>query len=148
MNSIPEDKKNIIVHWIENLVGTGPRFTFNLLITLFGGVLYSFKIWNTIFVFIIFGVISPLIFTLCVYFLVKFYGEIDEDTFPRFLTSKGSNTMFMIFDMSIIIILAVLIQLGILNYLFFRLLQTVIFPVVMLFMLRILYLGVFHNSED
>jgi len=55
--------------------------------------------------------------------------------------------LVMLLDMVIIVVLALLIHIDVIDYLFVRLLQTVIFPALMLFMLRMLNVGIRQNDE-
>lgn len=140
---------HILAYWIRNLVGNSPLFSTNLLISVLGGSLYSFGIVSSHYMLLIFGVISPLIFTLCLYFSIRNINVNDTDhNFPKFFTTKSGNLTFMILDMSIIVGLAIFIQLDFLNYFFFRFLQTVLFPVLMLFLLRFIYILQFGNMND
>jgi hypothetical protein len=143
----PNYKDNIIFHWIENLVGTYTRFSINVLITVLGGTIYSFQMLTSPYLLAIFGVLSPLLFTLCLYFLIRHISGLNDNPFPKIFTSQSTNSVVMAFDMAIIIILAILIHADIINYLFFRLLQTTIFPLLLILMLRYLYLFVASNLK-
>ncbi|MDX9847010.1 MAG: hypothetical protein RBT74_08520 [Tenuifilaceae bacterium] len=147
-NDKPQKYNSIAFYWIDNLVGTGGRFAFNVIISATGGLLFSFGVWPSVYVLVIFGVISPLLFTFCLYSLVRIQGEDSESPFPGFFRSQASSAVVMFFDMAIIVAIAMLIQLNIIDYLLVRLLQTVIFPVMMLFMLRILLLNTINEDED
>jgi hypothetical protein len=144
----PNYKESIIYHWIENLVGTHTRFSINVLITALGGTIYSFQMLTSSYLLAIFGVLSPLLFTLCLYFLIQHLSGLKDNPFPNILTSQSTNGVVMAFDMAIVIILAVLIHADIINYLFFRLLQTTIFPLLLILMLRYLHLLIKENEED
>jgi len=147
-NKEPQNNNNIIFLWVQNLVGTGTRFYINLLISLTGGILYSFGIWPSTIALAIFGVVSPLLFTLCLYAIVRAVNNpIAQVYFPKAFTNLRSNALMMIADMVIIIILATLIHVDIIDYLLVRLLQTVIFPSLMLFMLRVLYVNITNPKE-
>lgn len=139
---------SIIFHWTKNLVGTYGRFSFNILITMLGGTIYSFQLWSSPYILAIFGVLSPLIFTFCLYFIIRIMSERKDNPFPKIFTQYSSNSIIMLFDMSIIIIMAILIHIGTINYLFFRLLQTTFFPLILLLMLRYLYLTLGQSEED
>jgi hypothetical protein len=138
----PNKYLGIPIYWTENLVGTPGRFGVNLLLTIVGGGVYSFGVWPSIYMLAVFGVVSPLLFTFCLYSLVPLFGNNDENPFPKVFKSRSSSAWVMLFDMAIVITMAILIHIDIIDYLFFRLLQTVIFPALMLFILRFLYLGV------
>jgi hypothetical protein len=149
LNDREKNRKTIIFYWIENLVGTGPRFSLNLLISFFGGILYSFNVWSSVYVLVIFGVISPLLFTLCLYFIIRNFNEEKlQEYVPRFFKSPNSNMLLMLFDMTIIIGFATLIYTGFLNYFIFRFLQTVVFPILMLLILRMLYISITSEGND
>ncbi len=53
---------------------------------------------------------------------------------------KSTRVILSLVDCAIVVLLGYLIFRGTLNYFFFRLLQTVIFPALYLLMLRVLYL--------
>ncbi len=143
-----KNNNNIVFFWVQNLVGTGSRFSLNLLISLTGGILYSFKIWPSTIALVIFGVVSPLLFTLCLYAILRAINNpIAEIPLPKAFTNLRSNALMMIADMVIIIVLATLIHVDIIDYLLVRLLQTVIFPALMLFMLRLLYINITNPKE-
>lgn len=143
-----ENSDNVIFHWTKNLVGSYKLFSFNMLLAMLGGTVYSFQLWPSPYLLAIFGVLSPLIFTLCLYNIIKIISGKDHNPFPKILTIQSSNGIIMLFDMSIIIIMAILIHIDIINYLFFRLLQTLIFPLILLLMLRFLYLAETTNHYD
>jgi hypothetical protein len=138
---------NQIFYWAENLVGTSARFSINLLISLVGGLVYSFKIWPSVYALVVFGVISPLLFTLCLYFLIRYLSQSDDSPFPKILISRSSGSLMMLADMALIIAMAVLIQLNVINYLAFRILQTIIFPALLLILLRALYLSITEDDS-
>lgn len=144
----PEQSNNIIFHWTENLVGSYGRFSFNMLLAMIGGTLYSFQIWSSPYLLAIFGVLSPLLFTLCLYNFIKLLSDRKDNPFPKIFTKQSSNGIIMFFDMTIIIIMAILIHIDIIDFLFFRLLQTAILPLMLLLMLRFLYLSVTTNVDD
>lgn len=148
LNKKPHNNNSVIFLWVQNLVGTGTRFYINLVISLTGGILYSFGIWPSTIALAIFGVVSPLLFTLCLYAILRAVNNpIAEIPFPKAFTNLRSNALMMIADMVIIIVLATLIHVDIIDYLLVRLLQTVIFPALMLFMLRVLYINITNPKE-
>ena len=75
-------------------------------------------------------------------------SQTDDNPFPRIFTSQSTNGVVMFFDMVIIITLAILIHIGVINYLFFRLLQTAILPLLLIFMLRYIYLTITTDEND
>ena len=143
----PKNTNGLVFHWIENLVGSGLRFQFNLLISLVGGSLYAFGIWATPIALAIFGVLSPLIFTLCLYSLMRYMANNPDSPFPTIFTKRMSGAIIMLIDMLIIVAFAVLIHADILNFLFFRLLQTVIFPAILIVMLRVIFLTIIKGGS-
>jgi hypothetical protein len=96
---------------------------------------------------VVFGVVSPLLFTFCLYSLMPMLGNLEDSPLPQIFRTRSSNMVVMLFDMLIIVVLALLIHIDVIDYLFFRLLQTVIFPALMLVMLRMLYIGIRQNKE-
>ena len=147
-NKKNQRNSNIIFFWVHNLVGSGGRFLFNMLLSLTGGILFSFNLWQSTIALAIFGVVSPLLFTLCLYSILRATTTNSDDSpFPKAFTKRRSNAIMMIIDMAVIIALAILIHTNTLNNLFIRLLQTVILPGLMLFMLRVLYVNLTHPRE-
>jgi len=137
-----QQNEHIISYWVRNLVGTPGGFSTNLLITVLGGSLYSFGILSSHVMLLFFGVVSPVLFTLCLYFYIRQVAEsIKNEGFPKFFSSPRTSNLLMLADITIIVVLAVLIHLNYINYFFFRFLQTVLFPVLMLFMLRFLFIS-------
>jgi hypothetical protein len=147
MQEQPQQKNSLVDYWIENLVGTGSRFFFNILISISGGVIYSFGLWPSPTLLILFGVVSPLLFTLCLYTLIKQFADLPDSPVPAIFSSQASNSIMMIADMVIIVVLATLIYTNVINFLFFRILQTIVFPVAMLFMLRIIFLSLNEDMD-
>jgi len=146
MDNKEEFQQNLFFHWVKNLVGTSNSFTINLILTLFFGSLYSFKVIPFPFMLIIFGVVSPVIFTICLYnSILNSKGLAGLDTFPKAFLSRSGNTLMMSFDILLIIGFALLINADILNNFFFRFLQTVFFPALLLIILRIIYIGETNN---
>src|SRR5690554_8114314 len=105
--------RSLVFYWIDNLVGNGARFSINMLISFVGGVLFSFGIWDSSYVLAIFGVVSPLLFTFCLYSVAPYLSELSGSPLPKIFSSKMGITLAMIFDMFIVIALALLIQLDI-----------------------------------
>ena len=147
-NDKPRKYSNIIFFWIENLVGSGTKLVLNVLISVVGGLLYSLGVWPSVYVLAIFGVLSPILFTLCLYSLIPMLRNTLNNPFPGVFRSRSGSTLMMILDMAIIVALALLIQLNVTNYMFFRLLQTVIFPVIMLFILRIMIMIIANSNSQ
>jgi len=142
---MPEDanfENKLLYHWLTNLVGSSSMFSLNLLITTLAGIGFSFKIVQSPYVLLLFGVISPIIFTLCLYSFVRnSSGSILNEQIPKAFLSRTGNLMMMLFDVFLIIGFALLIYLGYLNYFIFRFLQTIFFPVMMLIFLRVLFIS-------
>jgi hypothetical protein len=138
-NKNNEDK--LFFYWTKNLVGTNSRFMLNLTIAILFGTLYSFRIVFTNAILLIFGVVSPVIFTLCLYNLILLIAQDKQEElhFPSLFLKKKSNRLLSLFDSSMVVILGWLIYRGTLNYLFFRLLLTLIIPVLLLIFLRGIY---------
>lgn len=142
MNTKGDKGNKLIRHWTKNLVGTRNGFFINLTITLLSGFLYSFKVIPFPFMLLIFGVVSPVIFTVCLYTMIfDSHGLIDIESFPKAFLSRSGNRLMMLFDILLIIGFALLINANVINNLLFRFLQTVFFPATLLVLLRIIYLG-------
>ncbi len=142
-------KNSLFSHWTVNLVGSNTTYSLNLFINLFGGLLYSFKVVPSVYLLILFGVVSPILFTLCLYnFIKNSSGAFLGDTIPDAFVSRSGNRLLMLFDVCLIIGFALLIYFGPLNYFLFRFLQTVFFPCVMLILLRFIYLSQLNRLND
>lgn len=149
---MPNDKKiedKFLYYWLYNLVGTNTSFIVNIIVTITAGLLYSFKVVPSPYLLLIFGVVSPIIFTLCLYFLIRNgSGEFLNEQFPKVFMSRAGNSFLMIFDICMIVGFALLIYFGPLNYFLFRFLQTVFFPGMLLFFLRVLHVGGMIGDDD
>lgn len=142
MENYRQVENSLLYYWVKNLVGSGPSYAFNLIITLVFGSLYSFNIVPSPYILLLFGVVSPVIFTICLYFTIRHLSELLPGmAFPRALMSANTNTLMMVFDVCVIIGFASLIYTNILNYFLFRFLQTIFFPALLLIFLRILYVS-------
>lgn len=136
----PKIKESIIAHWTQNLVGSPVLYAMNLVISLAGGVLYSFGIWPSPFGLAVFGVLLPMVFTLCLYsFICGKDMEAINLPIPKRLTDQKNCRTLKIMDIGIIVVLALLIYEGTLNFLFIRILQTMLLPSMALVLLRTLY---------
>lgn len=150
MSEVTNFENKLLYYWLKNLVGTNTSFSFNLFINLSAGLIYTFKIIPSPYLLLIFGVISPLLFTLCLYFFIR-NGSVDllDEPLPKVFLSRASNHLLMALDICLIIGFALLIYLGPLNYFAFRFLQTIFFPGMMLVFLRILYVSkMIHNHSN
>lgn len=148
MSANINSKNSLFSNWSANLVGTSTSFSLNLLVNLTGGLAYSFKVVPSIYLLILFGIVSPILFTLCLYHYIKnssgtFLGE----SIPGAFVSRDGNRMLMLFDIFLIVGFALLIYFGPLNYFLFRFLQTAFFPCMMLVLLRFLYLSQTNQSQ-
>ncbi len=142
MESNRHIENTLLYYWVKNLVGSGPSYTFNLILTIVFGCLYSFSIVPSPYILLVFGVVSPIIFTICLYFSIRHISELLPGmAFPRALLSANTNILMMLFDVCVIISFASLIYTNILNYFLFRFLQTIFFPTLLLIFLRILYIS-------
>jgi len=133
-----QPKEHILHFWTRNLVESPAAFSFNLLLLLSLGTLYSFKVIQSPVILLIFGFITPVIQTVCLYYMS---GISLQNILPSILQKKSGRILLALLDCSIITLLGFLIYRGILNFLFFRLLQTVILPVLYLVMLRALLMA-------
>jgi hypothetical protein len=152
---MPEDfpfKNSLLSHWTNNLIGTSTSFSFNLFIHLTAGLLYSFKVITSPYLLLLFGVISPILFTLCLYsFIRNGTVRLFNEPLPSAFISRSGNRTLMTFDIFLIIGFALLIHFDMLNYFLFRFLQTVFFPCMMLVFLRFVFLSSIierHDNED
>jgi hypothetical protein len=135
-------ENRLLYHWLVNLVGTNTIFSLNLFLTLAAGLIYSFKIFPSPYILLIFGVVSPILFTICLYFIIRNgSGEVLAEPLPSVFLSRSGNQLLMIFDISLIIGFALLIYTGFLDYFLFRILQTVFFPCMLLIFLRVLFIS-------
>lgn len=146
-------KNGLFSYWTENLVGSSASFSFNLFMNLSAGIIYSFKIIPSPYLLALFGVVSPILFTLCLYDHIRNgSGLLLNEPLPTAFISRAGNRLLMTFDISLIIGFALLIYFGPLNYFLFRFLQTIFFPCMMLVLLRVIYLsnrfGNYNEEND
>lgn len=147
MGSLNNPEKTILSFWTQNLVESPSVFAFNFLISFVAGVLYSFKVFPSGYILFLFGVVSPIIFTICLYdLLLSSKGEIMGQPIPKAFNNGKWSKAVMLFDCSLIVLFASLIYLNILNYFVFRFLQTVFFPLLLLVMLRGFYFFKYQNQ--
>ncbi|MGD9977394.1 MAG: hypothetical protein AB7S54_05615 [Bacteroidales bacterium] len=140
-------KNTIFQYWTKNLVESSSTFSFNLSVSLLSGILYSFKVIQSNYLLLIFGVVSPIIFTVCLYdLLLNSNGELMGQPLPRVFLMPSWSRLVMFFDCSIIVLFATLIYLDLLNYFLFRFLQTVFFPILLLVMLKSFYFIINHQE--
>lgn len=141
MNSLDNQKDSILLYWTKNLVESPSTFSFNLLISFTAGTLYSFRLITSDYLLLIFGTVSPILFTLCLYeLLLNTNGELLGESLPTIFTKKSISRFVMFFDCSIIVLFAALIHFNILNYFLTRFLQTILFPILLLVLLRGAYI--------
>lgn len=130
----------LISHWTKNLVGSSSSFSFNIMVSLLAGILYSFKIIPSGYILFIFGVVSPIIFTICMYTMIlNSNGELMGQPLPSVFRKRNLSRLLMCFDCFLIVLFACLIYFDFINFFLFRFLQTVFFPVLLLVMLRSFY---------
>jgi hypothetical protein len=136
-----QPKEHLLHFWTRNLVENPGAFTFNLFLFLSFGVLYSFKVLQSPIILLVFGIITPVILTICLYHMS---GVSLQHLLPKVFHKKTSRVLLALLDCSIITLLGILIYRDILNFFFFRFLQTVILPILYLIMLRVLLLSENH----
>jgi len=147
MSIVNDSGETIFRFWTKNLVESPIAFAFNLFVSLFAGVLYSFKVFPSGYILFLFGVVSPIIFTICLYdLLLSSKGEIMGEPIPKTFNNGKWSKAVMLFDCSLIALFALLIHLNILNYFVFRFLQTVFFPILLLVMLKGFYFFMYQNQ--
>lgn len=133
-----QSKEHILHFWTRNLVENPGTFSFNLFLLLTFGVLYSFRVINSPLILLVFGIITPIILTICLYHMS---GVSLQHMLPAAFHKKTSRVLLALLDCSIITTLGILIYSDTLNFFFFRFLQTVILPLLYLGMLRVLLLA-------
>jgi len=133
-----QPKEHLLHFWTRNLVENPGAFTFNLFLFLSFGVLYSFKVLQSPIILLVFGIITPVILTICLYHMS---GVSLQHLLPKAFHKKTSRVFLALLDCSIITLLGILIYRDILNFFFFRFLQTVLLPVLYLIMLRVMLLS-------
>jgi len=142
-------ENKLLFYWLKNLVGTRALFTFNLTIHLSAGLIYSFKILPSPHLLLLFGVISPILFTLCLYTIIRNgSGYLLDEPIPNAFVSRSGNLLLMTFDICLIVGFALLIYFGPLNYFLFRFVQTIFFPCTMLVLLRVLLISQRIGSNE
>ncbi|MDI3526829.1 MAG: hypothetical protein PWR03_1012 [Tenuifilum sp.] len=133
-----KQNEHLLHYWTRNLVESPIIFTFNLAIISVFGIIYSFRVNLSPFILLVFGILTPVILTICLYHMV---GNSLPEIIPATFSKKRNRVIFALLDCSLITILGILIFSDILNFFFFRFLQTFIVPIISLFMLRVLYLS-------
>lgn len=147
MGNLDRSEKTIFGFWTQNLVESPSVFAFNFLVSFVAGVLYSFKVFPSGYILFLFGVVSPIIFTICLYdLLLSSKGEILGEPVPKAFNNVKWSKAVMLFDCSLIALFATLIHLNVLNFFVFRFLQTVFFPLLLLSILKGFYFFKYQNQ--
>ncbi len=147
MSNLDNSGKTIFSFWTQNLVESPSVFAFNFLISFVAGVLYSFKVFPSGYILFLFGVVSPIIFTICLYdLLLSSNGEIMGEPIPKAFNNGNRTKAVMLFDCLLILLFAALIHFNVLNFFVFRFLQTVFFPLLLLSILKGFYYFKYQNQ--
>lgn len=145
-----EDFRNSLLYrWTKDFVGSAASFVFVVSAVVLGGLLYTFQIVESSFMLLIFGVLLPVLFTICIYNVVLncVLPGIDEEILKPLRVVRW-NRMMMSVDCAVIIGFALLIQADLLNYMLFRFLLTVVVPLLLVAMLRGLFISIQHDEGE
>lgn len=123
---------SILYNFFVNSFGTSQKFTFSLVITLIIGIIYSFKMPDQHILLFVFGMFLPAVYIIGVYRMFKANKIILEEETPtaKMFRNKYGNSLFMIIDISITLLIGFLIYFDFLDFLFFRILSTIILPII------------------
>lgn len=133
-----EQIKNPLIRFFINSFGTSQKLFVSILITLFFGTTYSFGIYDREILLVIFGMFFPVLYIVGIYQIFrlnKSFPEEEPKTFKLFKNRYG-NIVFMLIDISITLAISFLIYFGVLDYIFFKLLVTVLLPVLYQIMIK------------
>ncbi|HPD95096.1 MAG: hypothetical protein H6537_07270 [Bacteroidales bacterium] len=138
-----------VMFWTQNLVGNSAIFSINLVLTVIVGLLYSFRVTESKLILIIFGAVSPILFTFCIYELILFVANQRDDVpVPKAFARPITNRVLMLVDSSLILLFVTLLFFNFINYFIVRFLLVFLFPVIMLGMMRTLYFVVTHPNME
>jgi len=133
-----ESIKNPFIKFFINSFGTNQKFLLSLVITTLFGVIYSFGIYNYNILLFIFGMFLPALYIVGIYQIFKLNKTLTEEETKtiKLFKNKYSNSLFMLLDVSITLLIGFLIYFGILDYLFFKLLVTIFLPILYQIMIK------------
>lgn len=146
MNQAGRHRNGILFFWTQNLVESPTIFSFNLIVSFIAGIVYSFRIIESDYLLLIFGVVSPILFTVCLYSLLfNSQGSVLGQPLPKAFTKIELNRFIMFLDCFIILLFAGFIHFDLLNFFVFRFLQTLFFPILLLIMLKGFYYTLYQQ---
>lgn len=139
-------KNSLLYRWTTDFVGSKKVLWLIILITLIGGLIYTFNLVESVAILLILGALLPVLLIFCLYGAILHLNIPYADTkIFELYRNRRLNIVMRLVDCIIVLGLAALIYFNILNYLFFRLIQTTIIPILLLLMLRTLYLADKHE---
>lgn len=127
------DCNGLLYRWTTDFVGSSTAFSINFVLIVIGGICYTFGLVRSPFILFIFGVAVPILLAICFYnYLYNSKIPLDDSGLTKYLRVKKWNVLLICVDCFIIVTFAALIHYDILNYLIFRFLQTLFFPIALL----------------
>lgn len=133
-----EHSNNPLIKFFYNSFGTTQKFLFSIIISVFFGISYSFGIYDNDILLIIFGMFLPVLYIVGIYQIFRLNKTFtDEESITiKIFKNRYSNILFMLIDISITLTLGLLIYFGILDYIIFKILVTLILPVLYQIMIK------------
>jgi hypothetical protein len=138
MEEQKEHIRNPLIKFFINSFGTSEKFFISIIITVFFGFIYSFGIYDKEVLLFVFGMLLPTLYIVGIYQLFRVNKSFDneESATLKVFKNRYSNILFMFIDISITLTIGLLIYFGILDYLVFKLLVTILLPVLYQIMIK------------
>lgn len=133
-----KELSNPLVKFFVNSFATSQQFYLSIIITAFFGITYSFGIYDKAIILFIFGMFLPVLYITGIYQIFRINKNISTEEAKAFKVFKNrySNFVFMLIDISITLLIGFLIYFGILDFVFFKLLVTVLLPILYQIMIK------------
>lgn len=150
MTDSPLIKSKILRAFIEASAGSKTNFLLNFLGHFVIGLLYSFGQLPFHVVGLLLGFVMPGIWVLCTYRLIKASaGKQTQLHFPKYMEKEPGNTLVIIIDLIFLAIIWALIISGLLEKIWIKLIFSVAFPLLTLFILRnLVVLFALDNGDE
>jgi hypothetical protein len=141
--------ETLLYQWTKQLIGSNFSFTFNMTIISILGIAYSFKLLTSPVLLGLFGLLNPVLLTICVYrFIRELPNDFDFGGISLQAFSGRRYGLMLFGDLTIIVTLASLIFFNILNYFIFRFLLVFLLPIMLLVGLRFLFIVFIVDHQD
>ncbi|MCK4663082.1 MAG: hypothetical protein KAT68_09470 [Bacteroidales bacterium] len=124
-------KNSFVYTFFQNSLGTNHLFFINVLINIVFGTIYSFRIIDSNFLLLLFGIVLPIIYIIGLYRFIIYSKDIfkEKPKIIKLFISKDINVLFMLIDISITVFIALLIYYQVFDYVIVRLIITTLLPV-------------------